>query len=159
MAAKPVKIVAERCKNGIKQLKFAKPAKDAPIFKYQRHLSLIQALFHLQFSFILIDGLFCGPIFVHNKLSKSSIKKSKLIKLNYSLQVKRAWTKEIWLKAQFFATRWPASNRRSIWTKNYLYWQRCLSRWSFCQKGYSYGRADFLLLWNNVQSKGTSNFL
>ena len=75
MAAKPVKIVAERCKNGIKQLKFAKPAKDAPIFKYQRHVSLIRALFHLQFSFILIDGLFCGPIFVHNKLSKSSIKR------------------------------------------------------------------------------------
>ena len=36
MAAKPTKIVAERCKNGIKQLKFAKPAKDAPILKYQR---------------------------------------------------------------------------------------------------------------------------
>ena len=45
MAAKPAKIVAERCKNGIKQLKFAKPAKNAPIFKYQRHVSLIQALF------------------------------------------------------------------------------------------------------------------
>ena len=35
-AAKPAKIVAERCKNGIKQLKFAKPAKNAPILKYQR---------------------------------------------------------------------------------------------------------------------------
>ena len=41
MAAKPAKIVAERCKNGIKQLKFAKPAKNAPIFKYQRQVTLI----------------------------------------------------------------------------------------------------------------------
>ena len=36
MSAKPTKIVAERCKNGIKHLKFAKPAKDAPVLKYQR---------------------------------------------------------------------------------------------------------------------------
>ena len=36
IAAKPTKIVAEKCKNGIKILKFAKPAKDAPVLKYQR---------------------------------------------------------------------------------------------------------------------------
>ena len=41
MAAKPAKIVAERFKNGVKQMKFGKSAKNAPIFKYQRHVSLI----------------------------------------------------------------------------------------------------------------------
>ena len=36
IAAKPTNIIAERCKNGVKELKFAKPKKNAPIFKYQR---------------------------------------------------------------------------------------------------------------------------
>ena len=36
IAARPTKIVAEKCKNGIKQLKFAKPRKDAPTLKFQR---------------------------------------------------------------------------------------------------------------------------
>jgi hypothetical protein len=36
ISAKPTKIVAERCKDGIKELKFAKPKKNAPIFKYER---------------------------------------------------------------------------------------------------------------------------
>ena len=36
IAAKPTKILAERCNNGIKELKFAKPKKNAPTFKYER---------------------------------------------------------------------------------------------------------------------------
>ena len=36
IAAKPTKIIAERCQNGIKDLKFAKPKKSAPTLKYQR---------------------------------------------------------------------------------------------------------------------------
>ena len=36
IAAKPTKILAERCKNGIKELKFAKPKENAPTFKYER---------------------------------------------------------------------------------------------------------------------------
>ena len=36
IAAKPTNIIAERCKNGVKELKFAKPKKNAPTFKYQR---------------------------------------------------------------------------------------------------------------------------
>jgi hypothetical protein len=36
ISAKPTKIVAERCKSGIKQLKFAKPKKNAPVLKYER---------------------------------------------------------------------------------------------------------------------------
>ena len=36
IAAKPTTILAERCKNGIKELKFAKPMENAPTFKYER---------------------------------------------------------------------------------------------------------------------------
>ena len=36
IAAKPTKILAERCKNGIKELKFAKPEENATTFKYER---------------------------------------------------------------------------------------------------------------------------
>ena len=36
IAAKPTKILAERCKNGIKELKFAKPEENTPTFKYER---------------------------------------------------------------------------------------------------------------------------
>ena len=36
LAAKPTRIVAERCKSGVKHVKFAKPKKDAPILKFQR---------------------------------------------------------------------------------------------------------------------------
>ena len=36
ISAKPTKILAEKCKNGVKQLKFAKPKMDAPALKYQR---------------------------------------------------------------------------------------------------------------------------
>ena len=36
IAAKPTTILAERCKNGIKELKFAKPKENAPTFKYER---------------------------------------------------------------------------------------------------------------------------
>ena len=36
IAAKPTKILAERCKNGIKELKFAQPKENAPTFKYER---------------------------------------------------------------------------------------------------------------------------
>ena len=36
IAAKQSKILAERCKNGIKELKFAKPKKNAPTFKFER---------------------------------------------------------------------------------------------------------------------------
>ena len=36
VVAKPTKILAERCKNGIKELKFAKPKENTPTFKYER---------------------------------------------------------------------------------------------------------------------------
>ena len=41
IAAKPSKILAERCKNGIKELKFAKPNENARTFKYERPTHLI----------------------------------------------------------------------------------------------------------------------
>ena len=40
IAAKPTKILAERCKNGIKELKFAHPKENEPIFKYERPTDL-----------------------------------------------------------------------------------------------------------------------
>ena len=36
IAAQPTKITAERCKDGIKHVKFAKPKANAPWLKYQR---------------------------------------------------------------------------------------------------------------------------
>ena len=36
IAAKPTKILAERCKNGIKELKFAQPKENAPTFIYEK---------------------------------------------------------------------------------------------------------------------------
>ena len=36
IAAKPTKILAERCRNGVKELKFAQPKENAPTFKYER---------------------------------------------------------------------------------------------------------------------------
>lgn len=36
MSARPTNIVAERCKGGVKQVKFAKAKANAPLLKYQR---------------------------------------------------------------------------------------------------------------------------
>jgi len=36
IAAKPTKIIGERCWKGLKKLKFARPRKSAPVLKYQR---------------------------------------------------------------------------------------------------------------------------
>ncbi len=36
LSGRPTRIVAERCKHGMKELKFAKPNWILPIFKYQR---------------------------------------------------------------------------------------------------------------------------
>ena len=40
IAAKPTRIAAERCYNGIKELKFYEPKKNAPILKYERPTNL-----------------------------------------------------------------------------------------------------------------------
>ena len=153
---------------GWKMQKWHKTAEICQTSKKRTHFQISEACFFdsssftLKFSFILIDGLFVA-LFLSKTVKRLFINKfhrrAQADKTKQKLQVKRAWTKDTFSKAQFFAARWPASNCRSVWTKNYLYWQRCLSRWYFCQKRYSNGRADFLLLWNNVQSKGTSNFL
>ena len=40
IAAKPTRIAAERCNNGIKELKFSEPKENAPTLKYERPTNL-----------------------------------------------------------------------------------------------------------------------
>ena len=79
---------------GWKMQKWHKTAEICHTSRKLTHFQISKAcffdlsFFHLQFSFILIDGLFYGPIFVQNSQKTNQIIKkfhrnAKLIKLNY----------------------------------------------------------------------------
>ena len=36
ISARPTRVVAERCRNGMKEIQIRKPKKDSPVFKYKR---------------------------------------------------------------------------------------------------------------------------